>query len=183
MGVLAQVVTPSPTIEATATPTPSPSASSTVTGSPSASATVSPSATPTQSPTPKPTPTHAPTPKPTPAGPVNLGGLDFAPSGTDAGVYTFSWAPYSGGWDGNTEYRLEYSTSHNPNYPVDNFWPGGLTTVAGQASFVLNAADLQDPGTMFTYRMRLRVVRTTGSTVLAQTATITVSITAPATAP
>jgi hypothetical protein len=181
VGVLAQVVTPSPTIEATATPTPSPSASSTVTGSPSASATVSPSATPTQSPTPKPTPTRAPTPKPTPAGPVNLGGLDFAPSGTDAGVYTFTWAPYSGGWDGNTEYLLEYSTSHNPNYPADNFWPGGLATDAGTTSFVLNAAGLQDPRTTFTYRMRLQVVRTTGTgTVLAQTATITVSITAPA---
>jgi len=190
MGVLDQVATPSPSIEATATPTPTPSESSTVSGSPSPSATVFPTATPTQSPTPKPTPTrpptptHAPTPKPTPAGPVNLGGLLFAPSGTEAGVYTFRWTPYSGGWDGTTEYLLEYSTSVNPNYPADNFWPGGLATDAGTTSFVLNAAWLQDPGTMFTYRMRLQVVRTTGTgTVLAQTATITVSITAPATAP
>lgn len=187
MGVLVLEASPSPTTTATSIPTPSPSevpssspsATPTVTASPSESPTVVPSASPTQASTPKPTPTRAPTPKPTTAGPVNLGGLGFAASGNNDGMYTFSWAPYSGGWDGNTEYRLVYvmGTSGNPSYPASNFWPGGLTTASDQTSFVLNAADLQEPGTT-SYRMRLQAVR--GATVLAQTATITVSIMAPA---
>ena len=153
-------------------PTSSPSASPTPSSTPSSSATVEPTA------TPKPTPTRTATPKPTAAGPVNLGGLGFAPSGNGDGKYTFTWAPYSGSWDGNTEYRLEYvpGTVGNPTYPGNNFWPGSERTDSATSSFVLDAAALQLPGTA-TYRVRLQAVR--GKTVLAQTGTITVQVTTP----
>lgn len=181
MGVLVAKAHPTTTPTATTSqteppsevPTSSPTASPTPGSTPSSSATVEPTA------TPKPTPTRTATPKPTAAGPVNLGGLGFAPSGNGDGIYTFSWAPYSGGWDDKTEYRLEYSpgTAGNPSYPASNFWPGGLATDSGTSSFVLDGAALQQLDTTKSYRVRLQAVR--GATVLAQTATITVSITTP----
>ena len=186
MGVLVAEAIPSPTATATTgqtespseVPSSSPSASPTPSSSPSSSDTVAPTASPTPTATPKPTPTRTSTPKPTAAGPVNLGGLGFAPSGNNDGLYTFSWKPYSGSWDGDTEYLLEYvpGTVVNPTYPGNNYWPGSQRTGSATSSFVLNAADLQLSGTAF-YRVRLQAVR--GKTVLAQTGTITVQVTTP----
>jgi hypothetical protein len=187
MGVLVAKAHATPTATATTgqteppseVPTSSPSASPTPSSTPSSSATVEPTASATPTATPKPTPTRTATPKPTAAGPVYLGGLGFAPSGNGDGLYTFSWAPYSGSWDGNTEYRLEYvpGTVGNPTHPGNNFWPGSQRTDSGTSSFVLDGAALQQLDTTKSYRVRLQAVR--GATVLAQTATITVSITTP----
>jgi hypothetical protein len=190
MGVLPVAAAPSSTATPTPPSTEAPSASPTATGSSSASPTALPSGSATATPTPKatpkptPTPTQKSTPRPTatpaptntPAGPVNLGGLGFNDNGD--GTYTFTWTPYTGAWDDNTMYMLVYieAASGAPNYPADNYWPGGQTTVASQDSFKLSAADLQPSG-QHTYRMRLQVVRT--GAVLAQTSTITVVITTP----
>jgi RNA polymerase sigma-70 factor (ECF subfamily) len=184
MGVLVANGSGSAAIEATATPVPSseapsatPSPSPTATESPTATATAVPTASPTQTATPKPTPTRTVTPAPAKT-PVNLGTLRW--SNPSDGVYTVSWNAYTGTWDAGTEYMLVYlpGTSGNPNYASgNNFWPGGLDTNPGATSFVLNAADLQLPGTN-SYRLRLQVVH--GGTVLAQTGTITVTVTTPA---
>jgi RNA polymerase sigma-70 factor, ECF subfamily len=184
MGVLVANASKSATTQATATPVPSsseapsasPPPSPNATESPTPTATAVPTASPTQTATPKPTPTRTVTPAPAKT-PANLGTLRWSNEGN--GVYTCTWNAYSGAWDGSTEYRLVYllGASGNPSYPNSNYWPGGLATDAGTTSFVLNAADLQAPGTA-TYRVRLQAVR--AGTVLASTGTITVTVTTPA---
>ncbi len=184
MGVLIANAAESEAAGATATPvpsssearSPSPSPSPTPTQSPTPTATAKPTATPTPTATPKPTPTRTTTPAPAKT-PVNLGTLRWSNEGK--GVYTCTWNAYPGTWDGSTEYRLVYllGASGTPSYPGSNYWPGGLSTDAGTTSFVLNAADLQAPGTA-SYRVRLQAVR--AGTVLASTGTITVTVTTPA---
>lgn len=165
LGLLAEVVTPAPTV--TGAPPTEPAAPPTDRPAGTAAPTDAQTAKPTPAPTPK------PTPKPTPAGPANLGQLKITDNGD--GTYMFQWPKYTG--SGFQYYKLVYGPwGTEPTYPAAPYWAANDTP---DNTVWSGAVDVGD------YAVRVQVVDLSGggTIIRAQSNIVRLTVTAPASLP